>query len=578
MQMPCYLVFFFTLLITGLAGAAPPKLEVTVEGVSGALRENILAALSIQQQKTNADLSPDRLRFLHHQAAQEIRVALQPFGYYQARVQSELLKQGSGWHARYRVDPGAPLKVGLLDVRLIGAGRDDPELVKLVEAFPLQQGDTLNHARYEAGKEALQKSAAQRGYFDARLTLHEVRVDMEKYSAQVVLHYDTGIRYQFGELSFQQEGFSEDFLRRFVPFKTGDPYSTDRLLELQTALSDSDYFTRVEVAPRREQARAGSIPVVVRLEPKKPNKYAFGIGYGTDTGARASAAWERRRINEHGHRLDAKAEVSQISYRLTGGYRIPIGNPRTDQLAFTASAVDEETGAQQNQTATIGVSQTRARGAWLQILSLNFQHELYQVGDVEGRADLLIPGASWSRTQADSRSYTTHGSRVQLDVRGATEGLLSDTSFLQGHAQGKLIRKLGSAGRLLLRGNLGYTQVADIETLPVSIRFFAGGDQSVRGYDYRTLGPRNAAGEVIGGKYLLVGSAEYEHRIKEKWGAALFYDAGNALNELSDPLRHSVGVGVRWRSPVGLVRVDVAAPLSESEDSVRLHLTIGPDL
>jgi translocation and assembly module TamA len=154
----------------------------------------------------------------------------------------------------------------------------------------------------------------------------------------------------------------------------------------------------------------------------------------------------------------------------------------------------------------------------------------------------------------------------------------SDTDLLQTRLQGKFVRPLGQNQRLLLRGDLGLSYVSDFDALPATLRFFAGGDQSVRGYAYNSLGPEDASGEVIGGRHLVVGSIEYERRIKEKWGAAVFYDVGNALNSLGDPLRYSVGIGARWRSPVGPVRVDLGIPITEAEDAVRLHISLGPDL
>lgn len=560
------------------AVSATIPVEIKVEGVTGQIRENVLAYLSLEQQKDSELLTPGQIRRLYNKAPEEIRAALEPFGYYRFSVEAELEEREAGWLAHFRIDPGPPLKLSDVDLLISGEGADDPEFKKLAQAFPVKKGQSLRHAEYEAGKAALQTLAVERGYLDAKLKENEIRVDFEKYDSSIVLHFDTGPRYRFGAVSFDQRGFNEDFLRRFVVFETGDSFTTASVLDLQNALSDSDYFARIEVDARRDLATNLRIPVEVRLTPKKSSKYTFGIGYGTDTGVRGSVAWERRRINARGHRLNVELEASQISNRLTGRYRIPLENPRTDQFTFNVGVSDENTDTSESQIGLIGASRIVKRGEWTETFSLNLQRELFEVADEPGRSTLLIPSGSWSHIRADNRIYTTRGSRVQFDVRGAAESLLSDTSFVQGRAQGKLIRKVGADGRLLVRGDVGYTQVSDVEELPASIRFFAGGDQSVRGYDFSTLGPTNDDGEVIGGKHLLVGSVEYEQRIKGKWSAAVFYDAGNALNNISDPLRQGIGVGVRWQSPVGLVRVDLGVPLDESEDSVRLHLTIGPDL
>jgi translocation and assembly module TamA len=147
---------------------------------------------------------------------------------------------------------------------------------------------------------------------------------------------------------------------------------------------------------------------------------------------------------------------------------------------------------------------------------------------------------------------------------------------------GVVIRQFWQPGRIIARGDFGYTAVdllhGEFNDLPPSIRFFAGGDRSVRGYDYHVLGPTNAQNLVIGGKNLLVGSLEYEHRLLEKWSVATFYDVGNAFNDFSEPIKHSVGIGLRWQSPVGLIRVDVATALKEEGNPIRLHVMVGPDL
>lgn len=559
--------------------AMAADVEIRLEGVEAELRTNILAYLSLAQ--SSSDLSINDIRSLHKQATEEIQKALQPFGYYRATVQSDLTQRKADWLANYRIDLGLPLKVTELALTLDGEGADSTEFTQLVNNFPVKQGQILRHVDYEQGKDALQQLSAELGYLDAAFRENQIRIDLENYTTSVILNYDTGPRYRFGAISFDQKDFQkefkEKFLRQFLAIEPGDAYTTAALLEVQNAFRDSDYFQRVEVQPQRELAKNGIIPVVVTLEPKPSNKYSFGLGYGTDSGARGSIDVERRRLNSRGHRLDGELEISQISASLIGRYRIPIGDPRTDELSFNLGYEDETTDTSDSKRALIGTSRTVSRGAWRETLSLNFQNEDFEVAGEEGTSNLLIPGGAWSRIVADDRVYTRRGNRIQFDVRGAVKGILTDTSFLQTRAQGKYIRAVGEKGRVILRGDVGLTEVSDVTDLPASIRFFAGGDQSVRGYDFEELGPTNEEGEVIGGKHLLVGSAEYEQRFSDNWGAAVFFDAGNALNDFSDPLREGAGVGVRWRSPVGMVRVDVAAPLDESEDDVRLHINIGPD-
>ncbi|MED5510548.1 MAG: BamA/TamA family outer membrane protein, partial [Pseudomonadota bacterium] len=179
---------------------------------------------------------------------------------------------------------------------------------------------------------------------------------------------------------------------------------------------------------------------------------------------------------------------------------------------------------------------------------------------------------------ADNTLYTRHGGRLSLSLSGASEALLSDVTFGQVVLRGKYIRSIGENSRIITRAAVGATEVNDFEQLPSSLRFFAGGDNSIRGFDYQSLGPEGDDGEVEGGRYLAVGSLEYENMFLGDWGGAVFTDFGNAYNSFSDPIEYSVGVGVRWRSPVGLIRVDLAKALSDTDESIALHIVIGPDL
>jgi translocation and assembly module TamA len=189
-----------------------------------------------------------------------------------------------------------------------------------------------------------------------------------------------------------------------------------------------------------------------------------------------------------------------------------------------------------------------------------------------------MPGVNVQRVWGRERLIAARGARLQLDLKGAQEGLLSDTSFVQGQVDAKLIVPLLEGLRLIGRGTVGAIQTDEFRRLPPSIRYFAGGDQSVRGYDYNKLGPRDASGEVVGGRYLLVGSLELERHIRGNWRAALFFDTGNALDGWNESLKQGAGVGLRWETPIGLVRMDLATALSEDGSPWRLHLTLGPDL
>ncbi len=570
----------FLLLLTACAGSVAhgAGIVVVIEGVEGELLENVRNSLSIEQYEDDANLSRNWVWRLHSKAVEEIHTALKPYGYYRPTVEKALLRLEDGWKASYTIDTGDVVPIGSADVQVLGEAQADPAFGKLLKEQPLLAGAPLDQVRYDKLKVGLQKLALELGYFDAEFTQHEIRLDLEAYEANIVLHFDSGPRYRFGPVTFEQNPLSEDFLDRYVRFKPGDAYSTSAVLSLQDALSGSDYFSSVDVNPRRDKAEGLQVPVDVNLEPGKRNKYGFGVGYGTDTGVRVSAGFERRRVNRRGHRLAAGVQLSQIKNSLSAKYLVPLKDPRTEQLAFSAGYFDSDTEGVISKTTTLGVTRSGKRWGLNETIGLKFQREDFTAGDEDGTAFLLMPEASWIWLRANDLTYTTHGARLQFTLRGASESLLSDMSFLQARLQAKYIRKVFAASRIILRGDAGTSLVPDFQDLPATVRFFAGGDQSVRGYAYESLGPDDANGDVIGGKHLLVGSVEYEQHIIDKWSAAVFFDTGNAIDDFSDSLKSGAGVGVRWLSPVGLIRVDVASALSRDGNPLRLHLVIGPDL
>ena len=572
------LICFFSAASPAGAKDPPPAVTVTVEGIRGDLRENVLAYLSIAHPPPSS--SEEAVRRLYRQAPEEIKKALQALGHYHPEIRSELTPRGERWEARFTIDPGPAVRLEKVDIKITGEGETDPPFQAMPDRLPLKPGAVLNHGLYEDAKKRLQTLAAERGYFDARFTASALQVDVQRNRADIVLHFDTGRRYRMGAVSFGESEFDHGFLSRFVPFQPGEPYHTSHLLALQGNLVNSDYFATVEVRLLTEQAVGDQVPIAVTLVAKKKYQISTGIGYGTDTGPRVKLGWEDRQVNLRGHRFRTELEVSQIEQNATATYEIPLAHPPADKLQFQAGWKHEHNLTIESQQGTAGVARTKGRaGGWIETLSLNYQAEIFQVGDQTGTSRLLLPGISWTRTLADNQSDPRRGSRLSFGVKGTTRWIGSDIDLLQAGTQGKLIRPFGEKGRILLRGDLGWSRVSDFSRLPPSLRFFAGGDRSVSGYRYQSLGPEDASGNVIGGRYLAVGSVEYDYRIKKEWSVAIFYDAGNAMDHWNKiDLKQGTGIGVRWHSPIGPVRLDLAYAISQPGIMLRLHFNMGPDL
>ncbi len=574
----CIVIVLFSL---GTAPYAYAKLNltVTIKGVDTQLTDNIRAYLSMERQKNDDLLSPGRLQRLFVKSTKEIKQALQPFGFYQPSVQKSLTQTEPGnWLAQFTIDRGKPIPVQLLDYKLTGEFDNNSVFYTFQQKPPFLVGDPFNHLNYDNFKSELARQAAEQGYFDAKFIEHRIEIDLKKYEVRIKLHFAMGKRFAFGEIKTNQTILTSDLLQRYIPFEPGTPYSLNLLLQLQQALSDSDYFDSVEVSPQIASTNDNHVPISIILKPRKDRRYTLGLGYGTDTGARTKLGWEVPRVNNKGHRFNAEARLSEIGYSISTRYQVPSFNPRTDQVIYSAGVVNEKTDTNTSTIRSIGASLNRNNDAWREILSLNYQKEDFIIASTHGNSSLLIPGVSWRRIWGRTFINTLDGLRFDISFRGANDKIASTTSFFQAEGGIKTITPLGQTNRFILRGKVGSTWSSSFEELPSSLRFFAGGTQSVRGYRYQSLGPVDATGDVIGGRYLMSGSVELEHFMNDQWGIAAFYDAGNAYNHVDDKLERGAGLGFRWRSPIGPVRFDYANAISQPDKPWRIHINIGPDL
>ncbi|MGK2940820.1 MAG: autotransporter assembly complex protein TamA [Immundisolibacter sp.] len=566
------------LLMAPLALAASPAVQVELDGLSDSLRDSVLASLDISAEAARKRVSVSRLRRAHAAAPRQIAIALEASGYYRSQTHATLTRADTGWRAHYQVQRGPPLRISQLQLTVAGPAQADLELQAARPKFPLKVGDRLRHARYDSGKRALLETLLGYGYFDARYTLHRVDVDPEVYEARVLLTLDSGPRYRFGAVALDDTVVNEPLLRRYGAPQAGTPYHAADLLSYQGSLSDSGYFSGVDVTPGVPDRQAGTVPIQVSLTARPRNAYSAGAGFATDSGPRLRAGHERRYVNQRGHSLDSHLLLSPRDSTLGTTYRIPLADPRAEQLTFGAALSQKDTVTARSDSLNLQSVYIRRQGPWRRTLGLDYLIESFRAGDDRGNSKLLIPSVSWLGSRSDDPLWPRDGGRLEFTLRGALAGLLSDLSFAQARVGGKYVAGFGRNQRLLGRVEVGSTWVDGFGELPTSLRFFAGGDQSVRGFDYQKLGPRDSSGDVAGGRHLLVASLEYEWMFAGDFGGALFFDAGNAFDGVRLNLKRGAGFGVRWRSPIGAVRVDIASAVSEPGAPLRLHLSVGPDL
>jgi len=565
------------LLLPALLLATPGWGDIVVNGVSDELLKNVAGYVSLANEPCDAEPWLVRRRF--RDVETEVKSALEPFGYYYPLIEKTLVFDDKCWQATVTINAGNPVMLRDVDIAVTTPPEGTADFSDIESSTALVSGAQLRHADYETLKESLQIRAAERGYVEAKFTKSTIDVWPDDQSADISLQYESGPRYDFGEIRLE-EGFLESSLARaFLDFDTGMPYDSRLLNKAYRDLSLSGYFSRIELLPVVKEASNGKIPIQVLLEPADRIEYTVGAGFSTDTGPRFRAGYHNRRLNRKGHRFKTDIGLSPVIQGLTAEHRRPMADPRTEWLSYTAALTSEDTDTSESDTARVGFRRSkRISSNWLRTLSLDLSYDRFDVGVESERTWLTLPAIAFDHKRADRTVFPTRGRRLTLELRGTSEFLGSSTSFLQTVVTGRLVRPASDNGRFLARATIGFTAKSEFNELPPSVRFFAGGDDSVRGFDYQSLGPKDNLGNVIGGSNLLVTSIEYEHLLRGNFYGAVFLDTGNAFDDFDVDPAVGAGLGLKWLSPVGPLRFYLAHPLNKSDRSVRLHVRLGADL
>ncbi len=585
--------------------------EVRIEGLDEAMTTNVRIALSLDDAK-GKPVSAARLDYLLQVAEDETREALEPFGYYAPQIEiretptlqgaDDTLPEDAEILVRISVRPGEPVRVRNARVAIEGDGADDRYLKEEIDAFSPRAGDVFEHARYEQSKAFISRRLAERGYFDADFMSRKVEVTRAQSRADIDLIWDSGDRYAMGEIRFVQApkpAIRDSILQELIYWEQGEYYHQGRLDRLRKALGDLDYFSRIDIEPMPEAAVDGEVPVEVRLTPAKRSIYTVGASFGTDSGFGVSLGLERRYLNSRGHKGLAQLDYAEKRKTLTLQHRIPAFAWRDGWYTNSVQAYDEQTdyidtrryeavfsrSAEYNRELNLTASLHVLRERWAYAYSSTTQFDattLYQ------QSTFVYPSLQADYVKADERIRPRKGFGGTATLRGGLSGLGSDANFLQLHARGRWFRGLGARSRLIVRGEVGATYTDELVDgalldIPPTLRFYAGGDRSVRGYDFREIGPRIPAAPgreafALGARNVVAASVEFEQYLNDTWGFVAFVDGGSAFNDRFDRLRKGIGLGVRWNSPVGPLRIDVGHGLDDPDASFTLHINLGADL
>lgn len=565
-------------LVLALAAPGVSHSEVKFVGLQEPLEKNARALMPLAS--AGCDAARWRVERLFRDSEKHLRSALEALGYYDAEIRKSIdWSDTACWKAEFEVTLGEPVRLQAVSLIINGPADDDAEFRRQLSERQLLAGEVLNHGRYEAFKKSLIALAESRGYFDADFEESSVTVDPGSRTADVRLVLNSGERYRFGETTFTDGILKQQLLQGYSDVRAGDPYDAREVTRLYQALSGSGYFGSVLIRAEPVPGQSDGVPVDVSLTPGMRRVYTAGIGFATDFGVQGRLGYTDRRRNTKGHQFESRLFASSVNSEVTASYRWPRRNPRSDWYNVFGGYQHTDTDTSESDKTTLGIRKSKNISEyWLETRYVNVANEDFRVADQRDSSRLIIPGINWESTRSSEISRITHGHRMSLDIRGSSDSLGSDTNFLQIKASAKWIFPIGEASRLLARAEFGATAKDDITELPASVRFFAGGDNSVRGYGYKTLGPVDVDGNVIGGSHLVTASVEFDRLIRQKWSVAVFADTGSAFDDLKPKFSTGVGLGLRWYSPLGPIRLDLAHPLDEPDRSIRIHITLGPDL
>jgi translocation and assembly module TamA len=561
---------------------AQGPVRIHIEGVQGAELENVKVALALPEGLVRDGVVNERwLERFQEQIPEKTREALEPFGLYDPEVTvSSGLTTGDVHEVYVFIEPGEPVRVTSVTVGIKGPGEKEERLLDLAAAFPLHMGETLRHNVYESAKNDLRARAVELGYLDADFSTHEIRVTPGELKADIELVLQTGPLYYFGEIDFSgAPQYPQSFFGRYLEFKPGDVFSHEKVALTQRNLVNADRFRRVIIIPDKDEATADHrVPVHIKLVPSKPKRLRLGTGYETDIGIKGTIKYEDVNFFGTSHRFESQMDISQPIQVVGARYIIPHAKDTRSfsSVSFNMKREDQRDIFTESMTAEFERARTFGKvmtgSVFIQMLK-----ERSEAGDDRTNTFSVLPGFRLSGIYYDNMIRPSRGYRYKTELKGTHQAIGSDTGLIQFTGDGGLIIPLPARLSLLTRGKIGWTtQNEPNSDLPIPLRFFAGGDQSVRGYGYKTLGPEDENGDVVGGKNLLEGSIELERAIAKDWGIAAFYDTGNAFNSFSDMrLAQGAGMGVRYYSPIGPIKLDIARQIGVKDPDFRIHISIG---
>lgn len=592
-------LFLTTLVISTTSPAAEKNksepeespVKVTIQGAEESLEANLRAYLpSLRNLKCESPA--ERIERYIDSAQPKLAKAAEAMGYFTAKFEMNSSRSNNCWVFSLVVEPGPTVAVAKSNIRVTGEGAKLDDFKDIVSNPPYVNNEVLITQKYEDFKTSLTRAASRLGFFDAEFVEREIQVNVDTRQAVINLHFETGKRYQFGQVDIEQDVLNPKFLKRYLRVKPGEDYNSEELLRQQRLLENSGYYSDVQISSNYQKIENNRVPVEMKALRNKRYAYTGKLAFASDDGFTIEGGMNARWVNSKGHKLDLALLYTQSGYLKTGfKYIVPLWEPEHEYAGIDVSWIKSKDSIDffgiplatyLDQRKLEFNYNRRTDNDWQQTAFISFFEEKFRLvidGDsIPDNTQLTLLGARASKTKATDPLYPQKGWRVSGELKGSHKSLMSDETLMQARLDGKYLHTFENKGKAIARGALGATWVEAESVMPKSLGFTTGGQDSVRGFGSNALGELDEYGEVSGGKNLIVASLEYEHPITEKLGAAVFADAGSAFDSWSDyKLNVGAGFGVRYKSPLGPVRLDLAVPKDDTKD-LHFYFSLGPDL
>lgn len=553
-----------------------------VSGISGELLTNVEAHLNAM-----AVISKQRVRFYRREIQETAQRALRAYGYYHPTIEVTMPDRDddSDREVHLTISQGKPLYLRYCNMEILGDGAQYQVFNDLLEQSQLKSYAILNHGAYEDLKNKIHQNALALGMFDGRFISSRIMVYQDQNMADIELIYDSGKRYRFGIINMD-EATKELFkpAHTLQNFKEGDEFSTAAVNSFISSLNQTSYYNAVDVRPDTDNLKDHTVPIEMHLERRPNNLMRLGVGYNTDEGLRLMAEWNKPLLNERGDSMATLTTLTMETQEAQFIYKIPRKNPNLDYYTINAIQTHTELNDTKSDRSHLSFHYiANMTGKWRRDYSLRAEYEDYSQGMEDGYAMNIIPAVRFTRRESSGGFDPARGYSLSLEVLGGSS-LWGDNDFMQVNALYRGQFAPTENTRFLFRLEQGATFGPDSLEVPPSLRYFIGGDNSVRGFSYRTRSPRHSDGSLKGARYMTTGTLEFQFPCGiTNSRLALFLDAGIATDEyetdFSDNLIYGPGIGYRFLSPYGIIRVDVAMGIDNHTDEheYNLHFAFGPE-